>query len=102
MSYARSPRPDFSMTMGMSWSLMLMGFSLRPFDDLQFVALGVAEADDPAAAGGDARIRQELNTPLLQVLERLLKIGHPQREVPKARGEPGHGGGLGPLVPGRH
>jgi len=28
-----------------------MMFSLRPFDDLQLVSLGVAEADDPAAAG---------------------------------------------------
>src|SRR6266516_2080921 len=111
MSYARSPRPDFSMTIGISWFSVMSVVRARlsvaspapsSLNDLQLVALGVAEADDPAAAGRGAGLGNKFDATRPQEFESLVKIAHAQCEVPQTRGEPSHRCGIGPAVARRH
>src|SRR3954452_13254074 len=112
MSYARSPRPDFSMTMGISWLFMFGKFgsqisNLRfqtsyPLHDLELVALRAPAEHGLSSAQRLARVDGEGDTERLQSRVRLAEVGHPQRHVPQPRLEPLERIGARPQVFGRH
>src|SRR2546423_1791363 len=81
---------------------LLVLWRVSPLDDLQLITLGVAEADDAAAAGRDARLGKKRDALLPKRRVRVFEIVDSQREVPEPGGKSCHSGRLLSLVPRRH
>jgi hypothetical protein len=64
--------------------------SFLSLDDLDFVAFGIAEADDLTTADGDDGLEKEFDADGFQFGISGVEIGHADGKVPKALAEPGN------------